>query len=169
MVINSPNYHDYVIKGGKLIGEFEQMYQKAAGTPWHQDEQENWLDVRLTVELLREKGDFDRVIDYGCGLGYYLDILVRRIGAGEGVGFDVSETAVRIAGDLFPGFCFMQMDLMVPDDRMMQVPNIEGNTLHVIRGTLLYVFPKLAIVAEPSVWSGQLRLIWRPSSPWVPR
>lgn len=39
MAIDSTDYHDYVIKEGKLIGEFEQMYQKSDGVPWHQNEQ----------------------------------------------------------------------------------------------------------------------------------
>ncbi len=38
MNIDSTDYHDYVIKNGKLIGEFEQMYKNSAGIPWHQDE-----------------------------------------------------------------------------------------------------------------------------------
>ena len=33
MVINSKDYHDYVIKDGKLVGEFEQMYQNVKD-PW---------------------------------------------------------------------------------------------------------------------------------------
>jgi len=39
--INSDDYHDYVIKNGKLIGEFDQMYLKSKNIPWHQDKQEN--------------------------------------------------------------------------------------------------------------------------------
>ena len=82
MDIDSPDYHDYVIKGGKLIGEFEQMYQKSVGIPWHQNEMEALTDVRLSIELLRSSGPVGKVIDYGCGLGYYLDILVRGLNAG---------------------------------------------------------------------------------------
>jgi hypothetical protein len=48
----STDYHDYVFRDGKLVGEFEEMYLNSATTPWHQDEQENWIDVRLTKEML---------------------------------------------------------------------------------------------------------------------
>jgi len=148
MEINSTDYHDYVIKGGKLIGEFEQMYAKSSGIPWHQNEQENWLDVRLTCELLREEGNYERIVDYGCGLGHYLDILVRKMGGGAGYGFDLSETAVRKASDLFPEFRFIQANLMVADNQGLKLPRINGKTLHVIRGTLWYVIPKIDNVVE---------------------
>jgi hypothetical protein len=39
MKIDSKDYHDYVIKGGVLVREFEQMYQNSTNIPWHQDEQ----------------------------------------------------------------------------------------------------------------------------------
>ena len=29
---------DYVIKNGKFIGQFEQMYRESSEIPWHQDE-----------------------------------------------------------------------------------------------------------------------------------
>jgi|TARA_B100000315_G_scaffold178802_1_gene167474 hypothetical protein len=39
--IKSDDYHDYVIKDGRLIGEFEQMYKNSRDIPWHQDRQED--------------------------------------------------------------------------------------------------------------------------------
>lgn len=47
--LTSTDYHDYVIMDGKLIAEFEQMYQNSSQIPWHQNEQENWIDVRFTI------------------------------------------------------------------------------------------------------------------------
>lgn len=148
MNIDSADYQDYVIKNGLLIGEFEQMYRKAIGIPWHQDEQENWIDVRLTVEMLRGTAVIDRVVDYGCGLGCYLDILVRQLGAREGRGFDISETAVQKASQTYPQYEFQQEDLTLADtDKGPGIPEeAEMTTLHVIRGTLWYVFPKIEII-----------------------
>ena len=37
--IKSDDYRDYVIKDGRLIGEFEQMYKNSRDIPWHQDTQ----------------------------------------------------------------------------------------------------------------------------------
>ena len=51
--MNSDDYHDFVIKDGKLIGEFDLMYKKSKDIPWHQDKQKDWLDIRLTIELLK--------------------------------------------------------------------------------------------------------------------
>lgn len=52
----SKNYHDYVFRDGELVGEFEAMYRHSEDVPWHQDEQDDWMDVRRTVDLLRIPG-----------------------------------------------------------------------------------------------------------------
>ncbi len=149
MIIDSPDYHDYVIKDGKLIGEFEQMYQKSVGIPWHQDEMENSIDVRLTTELLSRRGPIGRLVDYGCGVGYYLDILVRRLNAEVGQGFEISETAVQRARSNFPRYDFQQVDLTVENSPPVANAAESGiTTLHVIRGTLWYVFPKIETVVH---------------------
>lgn len=147
--INSHDYHDYVIKDGKLVGEFEQMYQKATEIPWHQHEQKDWLDVRLTVDLLRSHGPFDYIHDFGSGLGYFLDILGKSVGA-EGcelVGTDVSETAVGEARKLFPQANFFVFDLM-QDPVAENIYEDASKALFCIRGTLWYVFPRIKNVVQ---------------------
>jgi SAM-dependent methyltransferase len=143
--INSTDYHDYVIKDGKLIAQFEQMYRNACDIPWRQNQQESWIDVRLTKELLEDEKNISRVIDYGCGTGHYLDILVRSMG-GSGLGFDISETAVVKAQSNFPNYSFKTGDLMNPNS--FDVASINEESIHVIRGTLWYVFPKLSVVIK---------------------
>jgi len=112
--INSDDYHDYVIKNGKLIGEFDQMYRKSPNTPWHQDEQENWLDVGLTIELLKEYGPFGRISDFGSGYGYFLNQIAQYCGTDNSVlyGYDVSKTACEKGNSLFSDISFQQFDLM---------------------------------------------------------
>ena len=102
--INSDDYHDYVIKDGRLIGEFEQMYSKSRNTPWHQDEQENWLDIRLTIEFLKEYGLFDLISDFGSGYGYFLNQISQYCGTDNPVlhGYDVSKTASKIIKPVLP-------------------------------------------------------------------
>ena len=73
----STHYHDYAFRDGKLVGEFEDMYRNSATTPWHQDEQANWMDVRLTGEMLRDLGRFDEIHDLGVALGTILSRLDR--------------------------------------------------------------------------------------------
>lgn len=120
--INSDDYHDFVIKGGKLIGEFDQMYQKSKGIPWHQDEQANWLDIRLVIEFLKEHAPFDSITDFGCGLGYFLEISKRTIGkeGGRCFGYDVSSTCCKKAKELFPDFQFGVLDLMRYENKTKQ-------------------------------------------------
>ncbi len=71
----SNDYHDYVFRNGKLIGDFEEMYQNSSGIPWHQDQQDNWIDVRITKEILADIGSFDEIHDFGCGTGHYLGLM----------------------------------------------------------------------------------------------
>ncbi len=157
MIIDSDDYHDYVIKDGKLIGEFEQMYQKAKGTPWHQDRQEEWLDIRLEVEMLREYAPFDYICDFGCGTGHFLSILCSSLGSKNLIqtGLDISETACARAKELFPKGNFSTLDLMarpevnIVDARADEIhPTDYQNALFSIRGTLWYVFPEMENVVK---------------------
>ncbi len=126
----STDYHDYVFRGGKLIGEFEEMYRNSATTPWHQDEQENWIDVRLTKEILQDLGRFDQIHDFGCGTGHYLDLIVRHSLAinGKSYGYDLSATACEKAARFFPHSCFSVLDLTQPSTDNGQRTNFA--TLH---------------------------------------
>ena len=112
--INSDDYHEYVIKDGELIGEFDQMYRKSGNIPWHQDEQENWLDIRLAIELLKEYGHFRQISDFGSGYGYFLKHIAQYCGTDKSVlyGYDVSKTACAKGSSIFPDIVFHQFDLM---------------------------------------------------------
>jgi SAM-dependent methyltransferase len=151
----STDYHDYVFRDGKLVGEFEDMYRKSATTPWHQDEQATWMDVRLTGEMLRDLGSFDEIHDFGCGTGHYLDLMVKQclVAGGKGYGYDISPTACDQAQNQFSHSTFSVLDLTDTE----RIANSEQRTansekqsarLFMIRATLWYVFPKLAIVIE---------------------
>ncbi len=110
------DYHDFVFKEGKLVGRFEDMYREASTIPWHQDEQESWLDVDVTINLLKWQAPFSAIRDYGCGLGYFLEILVRRLGDDDTLacGYDISLTACTQAKTIFPDYTFEKLDLQVP-------------------------------------------------------
>lgn len=148
----STDYHDYVFFGGKLVGDFEEMYRNSSTIPWHQDDQENWIDVRLTKEMLEDLGRFDEIHDFGCGTGHYLDLMAKHSLSAEGMsfGYDVSETACRKASSLFPTSTFSVLDLTQSTPiTEHQTPSTEQSMrLFMIRGTLWYVFPKLATVIE---------------------
>ena len=75
MEINSNNYRDFVFKDGKLIGEFEQMYQKSEEVPWHQDKTAATWHGRIGsngIEAAFEQENIKTVLEAGGGYGYIL-------------------------------------------------------------------------------------------------
>jgi SAM-dependent methyltransferase len=151
--MNQPmDYHDYVFRDGQLVGEFEQMYRHSLTTPWHQDEQDEWIDIRLAIEMLKNFGDFSEIHDFGCGTGHYLNLIAKHSLASNGrsFGYDVSKTACDKARSLFPRSNFSVLDLTDQPESSRRETLIQEDTkrLFMIRGTLWYVFPKLANVIE---------------------
>lgn len=140
----STDYHDYVFRDGKLVGDFEEMYKNSTVIPWHQDKQENWIDIRLTREILADVGKFTEVHDFGCGTGHYLSLMAKYVGMPNGrfFGYDISKTACAQAKQNFPLFSFEPLDLTLNSAVTMQ---IKSNRLFMIRGTLWYVIPKLEV------------------------
>ena len=112
-------YRDYVIRDGVFIGKFEEMYTDITD-PWGCVEKVGILKNRLLLELLKEFGHQERVLDVGCGLGSLTARICeitkpKRIDA-----FDVSKTAIKKARQyqkqifssttcLSPHFCHSMM------------------------------------------------------------
>jgi len=149
----SKYYHDYVFRNGKLVGEFEAMYRHSEEIPWHQDKQANWVDVRLTREMLSDAGLFDEIHDLGCGLGNYLELMRVHVGTDEVkcYGYDISETATIKAKQQYPNFHLEVLDLTSstnqPAKRLTNQPT-NFRRLFIIRGTLWYVYPNLDAVIK---------------------
>ena len=109
-------YQDYVIKNGKFIGRFDEMYRDSAEVPWHQDETSLSLYADLDVAIISYMNRlcrFDSIADIGCGLGY----MTQRIGNEAAVdaqvsGFDISRTASDTAATLVPGVRFHELDIL---------------------------------------------------------
>lgn len=103
-----PTYQDYVIRDGRLIGEFEEMYRDFAD-PWHQTDSEVFASdkavaLNLLARLHRRHGAV-RAVELGCGLGHFS---ARIAGTGLDVtGIDISSTAVERARQTFPAVRFM--------------------------------------------------------------
>ncbi len=141
--IDSPDYHDYVFQGGRLVGEFDQMYRKAREIPWHQDDARRRLDCQLAATLVRQFGPFPRVIEVGAGLGYFADLLAEAAGATALLGTDVSPEAVRRASGLFPARRFEVMDIMEPGAARGRQFDLVA-----VRGCFWYLFPRLDVVVS---------------------
>jgi SAM-dependent methyltransferase len=147
MEIASTDYHDFVIKDGKLVGEFDQMYRKSKECPWHQDEQASWLDIHILLSLLEKYGPYRGLYDLGCGLGYVLDMAAKHAAGDLGyvaevIGYDIFEAACCNARKQFPALRFYPWDMtgiVTPPN----ISDIKGNRLFLVRGVLWYVFSKL--------------------------
>lgn len=69
-----PRYQDYVIKDGRLVGEFEQMYRDW-DDPWHQSSLEEFASDRAfmlsLLQNLHQCFGRRRALEIGCGLGHF--------------------------------------------------------------------------------------------------
>ena len=93
--INSKDYHDFVFKNGKLVGEFEQMYQKSEDIPWHQDKAILETECRIATTILSGRAPYRNILDVGCGLGYLTNTFEKY--SKSVIGVDISETAIKKA------------------------------------------------------------------------
>jgi SAM-dependent methyltransferase len=141
--INSPDYHDYVIKDGRLIGAFDEMYRKSKTIPWHQDDARRRLDCQLAATMVRQYAPFRRVLEIGAGLGYFAEMLTEAAGAESFLGTDISPEAVRLASQRVPRLTFEVMDVTRPE-----APDGRQFDLVAMRGCMWYVFPKLDAVVR---------------------
>ena len=60
-------YQDYVIKDGKLVGEFEAMYQDF-DNPWDQSFREDSVLSKSVAENILRLGDLKRPYEIGLGV-----------------------------------------------------------------------------------------------------
>lgn len=103
-----PRYQDYVIADGKLVGDFEAMYQDF-DDPWEQTSREQFASEKAValnlLTRLKAREGCRRVLELGCGFG---DFTARASALGmDAVGMDISETAVSKARQRHPGDEFL--------------------------------------------------------------
>src|SRR5438045_191887 len=134
------DYHDYVIKDGRLIGAFDEMYRHSKDVPWGQDERCNHWYTESGLLMLRDEGPFGSILEIGCGLGYITHKL-RRIAASKDAtihGFDISPEAARKASELHPGIDFWADDVTRADYE----PRRQYD-LVVVRDVFWYIFESM--------------------------
>src|SRR4030042_2863068 len=102
-------YQDYVIKNGKFVGEFEEMYRDFKD-PWEQTTREEWaMEKIITLNLIR-KIKAKKVIELGWGLGYFTN-KIKNLGV-DVLGIDISETAIKKARNKYPRCRFIAGDIL---------------------------------------------------------
>ena len=114
------SYQDYVIKSGKLVGDFEGLYRNF-DDPWHQSREDHVSDTRRMIasnfcsrlSSVHGLDGVSRVLEYGCGFGHLTEVL-RKSGF-SAVGVDVSHAAVRKAREKNPQSVFLRRSFGDPD------------------------------------------------------
>jgi len=139
-LIRSNDYHDFVIKDGEFIGEFEQMYQQV-GDPWGCGGQAGVLKNDLLVTLAGHVGGH-KVLDIGCGLGTLTNRLQNALPAAEWYACDISPTAAAKAARDNPAVHFLALDVCKSD-----FPFMPGSfDLIIMSEVLWYILPFLDTV-----------------------
>ena len=99
------SYHDYVIKNGELVGDWDGAYS-ASPDPWNQSATDHIQDSRRVIAKSWAKRLTDsfenqtRVIEVGCGFGHLTHAL-----SNQGMcslGIDISTIAIKKAQSLYP-------------------------------------------------------------------
>jgi SAM-dependent methyltransferase len=100
-------YQDYVIRDGRLIGEFDQMYRDFPD-PWHESTSEEYASDKAAglnlLARLKARHGIGRVVEIGCGFGHY-SARIAALGLAT-VGLDISKTAIERARNLHPAIEF---------------------------------------------------------------
>ena len=105
---HKPNYHDFVIKDGFLIGDFEGLY-KNIDDPWFQSREDHIFDSRreickLQCQKAKNLYGSNRILEVGCGFGFLTD-QITKLGF-ETLVTDISPTAIDKAVRINPNSNF---------------------------------------------------------------
>ena len=103
----SSRYQDYVIKGRKLIGKFEEMYQNC-DDPWEQDQIVLFAED-LALFLIEQFGPYEHILDLGCGKGRLTNRLHSH--ATSVTVLDTSKTAIKHAKNLYDKISFQSSEI----------------------------------------------------------
>lgn len=103
MADKEKTYHDYVIKDGKFIGKFDEMYSEF-NDPWIQSTQPNKYS-RMAGIIHIKNFNIKSVLECGCGLGYYTNWIQQETQITP-KSVDISSVAIEKAKSLFPNLDF---------------------------------------------------------------
>lgn len=138
----SKDYHDYYIKDGVFIGEFDQMYQNVED-PWNIGDADR-LDLDVALTLLRATREAPRrILDVGCGLGTFTNRIQGLFPEAAIAASDVSPTAVAKARARYPGIDFFVLDLNALDRQDLGGRRFD---LIVMANTAWCVLPRLEAI-----------------------
>jgi SAM-dependent methyltransferase len=141
--ISSTDYHDYVIKDGRFIGEFEQMYRNVPD-PWRcVAEAHSFKNDLLLGALAHVRGGIRRALDVGCGLGALTARLQAAAPEAEWHACDVSPSAIDRARSAAPGVRFFVQDLARAGEMPFPSGSLDAITMAEV---VWYILPCLSEV-----------------------
>lgn len=127
--IESSDYHDYFIRDGQHIGEYEQMY-KNVEDPWHCVALAGRLENDLLITMARSAiANPGLVLDVGCGLGELTARLAAAFPDATAYACDLSPTAVEKAGARFSNIHFFVHDLNGDEDFSLEPGSVDVLTM----------------------------------------
>ena len=113
--MKSKDFHTYVFRSGKFIGDFDNMYRYSEGIPWEQDIRCNQWFSEVGMLMLKEQAPYDSILELACGLGYVGTKLKTLAGESGSVdAFDISPLAIEKARRIHPGIHFYVDDITQP-------------------------------------------------------
>lgn len=78
MTLPKNNYHDYFIKDGRHIGDYEGMYENCPD-PWNIETLGPRLDMLAALLLLDGLPPVKRVVDIGAGAGLFSGLVIDKV------------------------------------------------------------------------------------------
>jgi SAM-dependent methyltransferase len=131
------NCRDYVIKDGRFIGRFEEMYKNCAD-PWDQSSDVPQSAIRQDAIRLMRQYPIRTIVEWGCGLGYYTEQLVEQ--GFDVQGIDIAPSAIDTARRRRP-------DLRFAVDDLGQISNYAADAV-LFSELTWYVLPQLKLALE---------------------
>jgi hypothetical protein len=127
----STDYNNYIFNNRKFIGDFEAICRNSAITPFHQDEQSDWIYVFSTKEFLSYKGHFKQVYDFGCSTEYYFNLFYRLIFISDGIKliFNICKTTCQTTQSKFTNYKFHPLNLTETKLQVQQVIENEQDSV----------------------------------------
>lgn len=144
MKITSKDYHDYVIKDGKFIGAFEQMYQNV-DNPWpesHSEMDNNRASVQ--AKLFFQRKNISSVVSLGGGTGEHLSWFLSGATLRNSCNVEISSTACSIARKKFP-------ELKVENKAILDFledTNLDHYNLIIMREVIWYILDDLKMIYQ---------------------
>lgn len=139
--IISNDYHDFVIKDGKFVGEFEQMYSQC-DNPWPESIEEIRMNPfsRLTIDWAKDLG-VKSMLSVGGGKGKYLNYLQENLpGCGMSM-IELSQSACEDCRRSYPSIHVIEGDSL----EQLSALNFQPDLI-IFREIIWYILPNLGKV-----------------------